>query len=76
MNLTGQLILDLIQKGESITLEFKESRNGINRSVYETVCAFLNRHGATLLIGVNDSGTLVGVRPDSLDSVKKISSLP
>lgn len=71
MNLTEQLILDLIQKGESITLEFKEAKNSINRSAYETVCAFLNRHGGTLLLGISDSSMVIGVDPDSLDSIKK-----
>ena len=49
---------ELISQGEGISLEFKTCRNQINRDVYETVCAFLNRHGGTLLLGVNDSGEL------------------
>ena len=54
MNDAEQKTLDLIQRGENITFEFKECKQGINRSVYETVCSFLNRHGGTLLLGVND----------------------
>ena len=46
----------LIKQGEGISVEFKECRRAINRDVYETVCAFLNRHGGTILLGVTDSG--------------------
>ncbi len=35
----------LIKNGESISVEFKKCRNTLNKDVYETVCAFLNRHG-------------------------------
>ena len=54
-----QNLLELIKKGESISLEFKECRNDLNRDVYETVTAFLNRHGGSILLGVNDRGKLI-----------------
>ena len=44
----------LIQNGESITTEFKESKSKLNKDVYETVCAFLNRDGDDILLGVRD----------------------
>lgn len=61
----------LIKKGEGISLEFKESRRTLNRDVYKTVCAFLNRIGGTLLLGVNDSGVVTGVDPDCAAKIKK-----
>jgi len=51
--------------------EFKTCRNQINRDVYETVCAFLNRHGGTLLLGVKDSGEVQGVDHDAIQQIKK-----
>ncbi len=39
----------LLAEREGINLEFKTCRNKINWDVYETVCAFLNRHGGTIL---------------------------
>ena len=56
METNEQRILDLIRKGEGLNLEFKTCRERLNRDVYETVCAFLNRHGGTILLGVQDSG--------------------
>lgn len=52
-------IKDLIEKGESATVEFKKS-TALLRSVCETICAFLNTKGGTVLIGVNDNGQLIG----------------
>jgi len=67
MDINAQEILELIAKGESTTLEFKESKTSINRSVYQTICSFLNRHGGTVLLGVQDSGHIQGVSPDFIE---------
>ncbi len=56
MNITEQQLRDLIHQGEGISTEFKACRAQLSRDVYETVCAFLNRHGGTILLGVQDSG--------------------
>jgi len=61
----------LIKEGEGVSVEFKESRRTLNRDVYETVCAFLNRHGGNLLLGVSDSGVVTGVDPDCVEQLKK-----
>jgi len=37
-------VKQLIEQGEGIALEFKTCHRALNRDVYETVCAFLNRH--------------------------------
>ena len=71
MESNEQQITTMIQKGEGLTLEFKECQTALSRSVYETVCAFLNRHGGTLLLGVNDSGAVKGVDLDGIAQVKK-----
>ncbi len=71
MESNEQHILTLIKQGEGLTLEFKECQTALSRGVYETVCAFLNRHGGTLLLGVSDSGTVKGVDRDCVAQVKK-----
>jgi len=71
MDISKNQILDLIRKGEGIDLEFKTCRNQLNRDVYETVCAFLNRHGGILLLGVSDSGDIQGIDPDAGTQLKK-----
>lgn len=66
---------ELIQRGESKTLEFKstlrwnlrEDRKDdatITHAVLKTIAAFLNTAGGDLLIGVADDRTIVGLEPD------------
>jgi ATP-dependent DNA helicase RecG len=62
---------DIINSGEGLSVEFKESRFQVNRDVYENICAFLNRQGGHLLLGVRDDGTIVGIEPEALDGIKK-----
>ncbi|RPJ14471.1 MAG: AAA family ATPase [Deltaproteobacteria bacterium] len=71
MDVTQQQIRELIRKGEGLDLEFKTCRNQLNRDVYETVCAFLNRHGGTLLLGVQDNGVIQGIEPDAAAQIRK-----
>ena len=51
----------LISKGEGIDIEFKESKDSLSKNVFETVCAFLNRHGGHLFMGVKDNRDIIGV---------------
>jgi len=64
-------VLEMIRKGEGLDLEFKTCRNQLNRDIYETVCAFLNRHGGTMLFGVQDDGTVQGIDADAVQQVRK-----
>lgn len=52
-------------------LEFKACGEHLPKSVYETVCAFLNRNGGTLLLGVDDRGVVQGIAPDSLAQIRR-----
>jgi len=69
MNKAG--IKKLIRKGEGISIEFKECRNKLNKDVFESICAFLNRNGGDLILGVNDSGKITGIAPEAVEQVKK-----
>ncbi len=64
-------ICDLIAQGEGISLEFKTCARKLNRDVYQSVCAFLNRHGGFLLLGVQDNGNISGIEPQALEQVRK-----
>ena len=50
----------ILNVGETVAVEFKRCGNGIEHDVYESVCAFLNRFGGDLFLGVLDNGTVVG----------------
>jgi hypothetical protein len=76
-----QEIIDLINQGESAKLEFKSTArwdlkenkksNVIEEVILKTVAAFLNTDGGTLLIGVVDDGSIVGLQPDFQTLKKK-----
>ncbi len=53
-------ISELLKAGEGETLEFKESF-AEERELFETLCAFSNSKGGTVLVGVRDDGRVKGV---------------
>lgn len=62
---------ELLTCGEGINVEFKQSRKKLNKDVFESVCAFLNRNGGHLFLGVEDKGGIIGIDPEAVDKVKK-----
>ena len=62
---------ELISQGEGLTVEFKESKHKLSKDALESVCAFLNRDGGHLFLGVSDNGSIVGVDIPSADKIKK-----
>ena len=52
-------IIALIQQGESHHLEFKKSTTQL-KPAFETICAFLNGEGGTVLLGVTNNGQVPG----------------
>jgi len=67
-------VLELIKQGKSHTLEFKETleydvkleknNKDVLLSSLKTIAGFLNASGGTLLIGVEDSGIIKGIKRD------------
>lgn len=64
-------ILALLQNGENLFVEFKESKTKLNKDVYESVCAFSNRAGGNIFLGVQDDGTIAGVDEEAIENIKK-----
>ncbi|MFP4527492.1 MAG: RNA-binding domain-containing protein [Candidatus Kapaibacterium sp.] len=56
-------ILDLIDEGESTTLEFKRKVRNPEKLARE-ISAFANTRGGFILVGVDDNGTIYGVRSE------------
>jgi len=64
-------VKEFLSNGESMTVEFKQSHKKLNKDVFESVCAFLNRNGGHLFLGVEDKGNVIGIASESIDKVKK-----
>lgn len=71
----------LIMTGESEHLEFKSTLrwnlktdkkdSALEISVMKTIAAFLNSKGGTLLVGVEDSGNILGIESDNFKNEDK-----
>ena len=56
-------ILQLIGKGESEILDFKKTISSASK-IAKTLSAFSNHKGGRLLVGVNDNGSISGVKSE------------
>ena len=56
---TAKQLLPLLKKGEGTELEFKRSTGELKEGM-QTLCAFLNGSGGTLLFGIRSDGTIEG----------------
>jgi hypothetical protein len=76
-----EYIFNLINNGENEELEFKSSLRTnihtkkpdkkIEHAVLKTITAFLNTDGGTLLVGVSDDGTIIGIDHDGFSTNDK-----
>lgn len=71
VKMSPEEIRKLIENGETVNVEFKESRNDLNKDVFNSVCAFNNREGGYIILGVKDNREIVGVNPDKVDKIMK-----
>ena len=62
-------IQKILTEGENQHNEFKKSRTGLNKNTFDSICAFLNRSGGNLLLGVNDDGELEGIEESKVHEI-------
>lgn len=56
-------IQNLIDQGEGAMLDFQKEISNVHR-IAESIVSFANLHGGTLLVGVNDDGTISGIKTE------------
>jgi predicted HTH transcriptional regulator len=76
---TLDYIKHIINKGEGKHVEFKSTLRTnlytkqvdkkMEHSVMKTIAAFMNTDGGTLLVGVEDNGSILGIENDNYQSV-------
>lgn len=59
--MTAVGIKEIISRGEGLEVEFKQATFELPKTTFETICAFLNRRGGHLLLGVTNDGKVEGV---------------
>jgi len=62
--MTTSDIEKIIAQGEGISIEFKEAKEKVPASFYETVVSFANTNGGVVLLGVDDDGKVIGIQPE------------
>lgn len=62
----------LLKQGEGLNIEYKECKNKLPKSSFDTICSFLNRNGGHIMFGVADNGDVIGVEKSSVEQIKKI----
>ena len=76
-------VLELIAAGEGETIEFKSTLRTnlytrdpdpkIEHAALKTIAGFLNKHGGTLLVGVDDEGEVIGTDSDGFANSDKLT---
>ncbi len=82
LEVSSEKIKGMIQAGESSRLEFKSSlrinlhTNSIDKAIetaiLKTITAYLNTEGGTIIVGVSDSGEILGLEKDAFPSKDKL----
>jgi len=77
----GLSVPELIRRGENERVEFKSTMRwnlksdkadrAVEKAWLKSLVAFLNTDGGTLLVGVDDDGTVVGIGPDRFENEDK-----
>ena len=69
--MTIEEMKNLIQNGEKIDVEFKESKETLTKDVFDSVCSFNNRNGGHIFLGVSDKKEIIGVNENKIDKIIK-----
>ena len=64
-------IRNIILLGENVNTELKEATTGLPKSVFETVCSFLNTTGGYIILGINDKKEIMGIKEELIEKIKK-----
>lgn len=62
---------NIILMGENVTTELKTANQSLPKSVFETVCSFLNTIGGYIILGVTDKKEIIGISDDLVEKLKK-----
>ena len=64
-------ILNMIEQGEGLTIEFKRCGSLPEKDTFETICSFANRQGGHILLGINDDGTIEGIAKSAQKDIER-----
>jgi len=68
--MTREKLKKILSGGEGVSVEFTQVGKSLPDNIFQSICAFLNRTGGDLLLGVADDGTVTGIDPAKIDKIK------
>ncbi len=60
-----------IAQGEGQSIEFKRCGDTPHNDTFETICSFANRIGGSIYLGVENDGTVSGVRENAVLEIER-----
>ena len=69
--MTSEQLEPYLMAGENTCIEFKQCGGNPSWDIFESFCAFLNRDGGDLFLGITDDGKIVGVPENACVSIIK-----
>lgn len=60
----------ILSQPEGLKIEYKEAKNKVPSSLWETVVSFSNTDGGTIILGAEDNGSVTGVERGAVDSME------
>jgi len=70
---SAEKLEEVLSTGESSFVQFKEKINSINALASE-ICAFANTKGGIIIVGVNDTGNVIGLTPLGISQLNQMIS--
>ena len=67
--MTSEQLEPYLMAGENTCIEFKQCGGNPSWDIFESFCAFLNRDGGDLFLGITDDGKIVGVPENACESI-------
>lgn len=64
-------LVKIIEEGEGIITEFKESSKKLPNNLFETICSMLNRNGGHIFLGIKDNKEIIGIDKSIINDIKK-----
>lgn len=69
--MTAKKLQQIISQGEGLKIEFKKAKNKLPNNLFETVCAFLNKSGGEIILGVDDEKNVEGINENIVEQLAK-----
>lgn len=69
--MNNETLSEVLSIGETANIEFKRCGQQPEKDTFESICSFANTFGGSIFLGVEDDGTVSGIKADNLLAIKR-----